>query len=455
MRARSRPRPPSGGAALASRRPGPSPRPRDGSGPTLLGRAAGLLTPSPEDLATYPPPVGAGRVLAEGKAFIRVTWFLQGGDRGGKARGRPANGDGERRSPRPRGDARRRRRSQSTPPPAGTWRGTSAGPGTAAGTPRRGGAGQGCAGPDPRGSPAAVGSDSRAEAAGQRPGPIAASAAGAGVMGRAVPGQGSRPLAGSRPAPRVLFPALAGARQARRGLGGAGVPGSWRPAPLTALFLVTILSSLRAMRAISSSLPIIASGAAPPAPTAPASTCRPRRLPRPSPPPAPAAADAVLRAWETLGSNPRPPRSPRCILGHVVQAPTRLPRSLPFWTTTPRIHVAAHSFLGIVVLARTITGDLQKRRTSSPTSPGAAPLSLGEEIRWRLRLGRAFPLLRGPRDVPVDPPLWSGRGREAGPTTRARHLHFVVFPLSASFEPSSSSSPPPPAGPAPSPGTSL
>lgn len=42
----------------------------------------------------------------------------------------------------------------------------------------------------------------------------------------------------------------------------SGAPGSWRPAPLTAFFLVTILSSLRAIRAISSSLPITTSVAA-------------------------------------------------------------------------------------------------------------------------------------------------------------------------------------------------
>lgn len=94
--------------------------------------------------------------------------------------------------------------------------------------------------------------------------------------------------------PTSGLPGPDGGSAARRGLGGAGVPGSWRPAPLTALFLVTILSSLRAIRAISSSWPITTSRAAPPAPTAPASASRPARRPRPSPPPAPAAADAAL-----------------------------------------------------------------------------------------------------------------------------------------------------------------
>lgn len=63
-------------------------------------------------------------------------------------------------------------------------------------------------------------------------------------------------------------------------------PGSWRPAPLTAFFLVTILSSLRAIRAISSSLPITTSVAAGCAGCAAQPDLGRRRLdPRSKPPP--------------------------------------------------------------------------------------------------------------------------------------------------------------------------
>lgn len=207
------------------------------------------------------------------------------------------------------------------------------------------------------------------------------------MKGRAGPGQGSLPpagsprvpgvsaRAGSRSAPRVVSPALTGARQARRGLGGAGVPGSWRPAPLTALFLVTILSSLRAIRAISSSLPIIASGAAPPAPAAPVSASRPRRRPRPSPPPAPAAADAALQRAGDPRFKPPASRPPRCILGHVVPAPSRLAHSLPALDHTSQEHAGAHSFLGMVVLMRAVSrptgpNDSQSHKPSRGRVPG-------------------------------------------------------------------------------------
>lgn len=113
-------------------------------------------------------------------------------------------------------------------------------------------------------------------------------------------------------------------RWARWGLGGIRDPGSWRPAPLTALFLVTILSNLRAIRAISSSLPIIALG------------------------PAPCSAQQPSPA----GPGPQPPRpsaqTPRSAAAHcMMRRGVPAPR-----TTTPRSSSGAHSFLGKVVLTR-------------------------------------------------------------------------------------------------------
>lgn len=142
----------------------------------------------------------------------------------------------------------------------------------------------------------------------------------------------------------------------RRGVGdgGCGVPGA---APLTALFLLTILSSLRAIRATSSSLPIVAWGTAPPKPAAPASAsasgprCQRRaarhRLPHPPHRRSPAAGSKP-----SVQTNPRPaPAGPRGMLGRVVPAPPVARALASTRTTTPRgpLGWVPHSLPGNVV----------------------------------------------------------------------------------------------------------
>lgn len=277
-------------------------------------------------------------------------------------------------------------------------------------------------------------------AAGKRSRPDRGLCGGAGVEGRAGPGQGSRPpegsptvlgvsaREGSRPAPRVVSPALTGARRLGGGSAGRGSrgPGGPRPSPRSSWSPSCPASGRSAQ-------------SPPPGPSPPHGQ-RPQRPPRQPQPPGPHAGPGRRR----LPHPPQPTQPCRGAGDPPFKPPAPAPAALRPGTRSSRAPRLARSLRaldhnsqkphGRARLLGSCSPDAGRRRgpmapkDSQSHNPRRGPDGPGRVVES----GRACWLRRGSRVVPSDSPPWSGQGvRPRGPgkaPSSASHLSTLSPP---------------------------